>query len=156
MVLAIEVAPAEGFLELNAGFVPVANDVPLMLGVGLRFEDTHELFGRLGYFVSGDDVGHLLGVAGYRLVLRPGHLVRPFVGALVAGLPATCTHDGRGRPSCSGEPLFILSALGGVRLDLWPWLSLAASLLLGADTYPNPFGMVELGATFSWPAGRGE
>jgi hypothetical protein len=151
VLLTAQAAPPEGFVELTGGFVPNANDVPLMVGAGLRFAEVHELWARLGSFTTGDDVRHFFGVAGYKLVLRPRRVVRPFFGALVAGLPATCGHDADGRPSCTGEPLFILSATGGVRFELVPWLGISAALLLGADTFPNPFGMVELGVTFSYP-----
>jgi len=153
LVLALLAAsePPALFAEGSAGFVPNASDVPVMIGVGVRFAEVHELWARIGWFTTGDDVNHALGVGGYRLVLRPHRLVRPYVGALVAGLPATCGHDSRGRPSCTGEPLFILSATGGVRFEPVPWLGLQAGLLLGADTYPNPFGMVDLAVTFAFP-----
>jgi hypothetical protein len=151
-----EAAPptADVFVELNAGFVPFANDVPLMLGAGVRLAQHHEVWVRAGWMPTGDDVGHAFGLTGYRYVFRPDRLVRPFAGALVAGLPATCGHDAEGRPSCTSTPLFIFSAVGGLRLQLAGSFDLSAALMLGTDSYPNPFGMVELGATFYWPFGH--
>lgn len=138
-------------VDLTTGFVPYANDVPIMPGAGLRLADVHEIWGRLGYMPSGDDVGHAFGVGGYRLVLRPGRGVRPYVGALTAGLPATCGHDAGGRPDCSARALFIFAATGGVRFEPVPWLGFSLGLSLGTDTYPNPFGMVETGVSFAIP-----
>lgn len=70
-----------------------------------------------------------------------------------------CRRAARGRrtiswapvPSCVPPPLFIFSATGGVRFEPVPWLGFSAALLLGVDSYPNPFGMVELGVTFVLP-----
>jgi hypothetical protein len=138
-------------VDVTGGFVPYANDVPLMVGAGVRFADIHEVWGRLGYMPNGDDVGHAFGVGGYRVVLRPGRVVRPFLGGLVAGLPATCGHDREGRPDCSAKALFIFAAHGGVRFEPTPWLGLSLGLSLGTDTYPNPFGMVEAGVSFAIP-----
>jgi hypothetical protein len=137
--------------DTAVGFVPFANDVPLMLGAGVRFAEIHEVWARGGYMSVGDDVRHGFGVAGYRAVLRPQKLFRPVLGALFAGLPATCTHDAGGHPVCSPPPLFIFAALGGVRIEPNPWLGVSAILQLGTDTHPNPFGMVELGLTFALP-----
>ncbi len=138
-------------LDVAVGFVPVANDVPLIVGGGVRFGAIHEIFARGGYMPTGDDVGYGFGVLGYRAVFRPGELVRPVVGGYVAALPATCTHDDAGDPTCDPTALFIVSATGGLRLEPVPWLGLFALLSLGVDSYPNPFGMVELGATFALP-----
>jgi hypothetical protein len=138
-------------LELAEGFVPVANDIPLMAGAGLRFGDVHEIWARAGYMPIGDDVGHGFGCAGYRAALRPHKIVRPVLGGLFAGLPATCGHDAMGRPSCTSTPLFILAATGGVRIEPVPWLGLSAVILLGVDSYPNPFGMIEIAQTFALP-----
>ena len=71
----------------------------------------------------------------------------------LAGLPATCAHDGAGRPDCTPTALFIFAANGGVRFEPVPWLGLSLGLSLGTDTYPNPFGMVEAGLTFAIPVG---
>jgi hypothetical protein len=139
------------FIELASGFVPFANDVPLMVGIGVRAAGIHEVWARAGYMPVGDDIGHGFGAVGYRAALRPERLVRPIVGGLVAGLPATCAHDAQGRPRCARPPLFIFAAHGGVRLEPVPWLGFSALLSLGVDTYPNPFGMVELAASFALP-----
>lgn len=141
------------FAESVAGYVPVANDVPLMLGLGVRALDIHEVWTRVGYMPTGDDVGHGFAVVGYRAAFRPRHWIRPIVGAYFAGLPATCTHDEQGRPLCTPEPLFILSATGGIRLEPTPWFGAAFLLSLGADSYPNPFGMAELALSFALPLG---
>lgn len=138
-------------VDLAASFVPVANDVPLMVGIGVRAHDVHEVWARIGYIPVGDDVGHAFGVVGYRAALRPGRVVRPVVGGYFAGLPATCGHDAQGRPSCTPDPLFIFSAMGGVRVEPVPWLGVSGLLSLGMDSYPNPFGMVELAVTFALP-----
>lgn len=139
------------FAELASGFVPVANDVPLIAGIGVRVFDIHEVWARIGYMPVGDDVGHGFGVVGYRAVLRPGRVVRPILGGYFAGLPATCGHDAQGRPSCTPDRLFIFSATGGVRIEPRPWIGFSALLSLGLDSYPNPFGMVELASTFTLP-----
>ena len=138
-------------VDVTAGFVPFANDVPVMVGAGARIARIHEVWGRFGYMTTGDDVRVAFGVAGYRLALRPDKLVRPLFGAMFAGLPATCTHDAEGRPSCTGAPLFIFAATAGVRVEPVPWLGVSSVLSLGTYTYPNPFGMVELGVSFAWP-----
>ena len=117
----------------------------------MRVASIHEVWGRFGYMPNGDDVGHAFGVGGYRVVLRPGRVVRPFFGGLFAGLPATCGHDSAGRPDCTSKALFIFAATGGVRFEPVPWLGLSVGLSLGTDTYPNPFGMVEAGVTFVIP-----
>jgi hypothetical protein len=138
-------------VDVTSGFVPYANDAPIMVGAGLRFASIHEVWGRFGYMPNGDDVGHAFGVLGYRAVLRPDRVVRPFLGALSAGLPATCGHDSAGRPDCTSKSLFIFAATGGVRFEPEPWLGLSLALSLGTDTYPNPFGMVEAGVSFALP-----
>jgi hypothetical protein len=138
-------------VDVTSGFVPYANDVPIMPGAGLRVASVHEAWGRVGYMPNGDDVGHAFGVVGYRAVLRPDRVVRPFLGGLAAGLPATCGHDGAGRPDCTSKALFIFAATGGVRFEPAPWLGLSLALSLGTDTYPNPFGMVEAGVSFAIP-----
>lgn len=138
-------------VEAAVGFVPYANDVPTMLGLGLRLASVHEVWARAGYMPTGDDRGYGFGVAGYRAVFRPARRVRPTVGGLFAALPATCGHDAAGRPSCAPDPLFILAATGGVRLEPVPWLGVTATLSLGVDSYPNPFGMVEVAVTVALP-----
>jgi hypothetical protein len=138
-------------LELAESFVPFVNDIPLMVGPGIRFGDVHEIWMRVGYIPVGDDVGHAFGCAGYRAALRPNKVVRPVIGGLFAGLPATCGHDAEGRPSCTSTPLFILAATGGVRIEPVPWLGLSAVLSFGVDSYPNPFGMIEIVQTFALP-----
>jgi hypothetical protein len=140
------------FVEVAGGFVPYANDVPIMVGAGARLAGIHEVWARFGYMTTGDDVELGFGVVGYRLVLRPRKFVRPLFGGLVAGLPATCTHDALGQQACSRVPLFISAATAGVRVEPKPWLGLFTVLSLGTDTYPNPFGMVELGVSLSWPS----
>lgn len=140
------------FVEAASAFVPFAIDVPLMLGGGVRLGGVHELWARGGYIPTGDDVGHGFGVGGYRAVLRPGKVVRPLIGGLVAGLPATCTHDAMRQPVCTDTPLFIFAATVGVRFEPEPWLGISSVLTLGNDTYPNPFGMMEIDVTFLLPA----
>jgi hypothetical protein len=140
-------------VDATTGFVPYANDVPIMVGAGVRLASIHEIWGRFGYMPNGDDVGHAFGVGGYRVVLRPGKVVRPFLGGLTAGLPATCGHDGKGEPDCTSKALFIFAASGGVRFEPLPWLGVSLALSLGTDTYPNPFGMVEAGLGFAIPVG---
>jgi hypothetical protein len=140
------------FVDVTVGFVPYANDVPLMLGAGIRFADIHELWARVGFIIGvGDDRGYTFGSAGYRLALRPHRLVRPIFGGLVAGLGATCTHDALGQPSCTATPLFIFAATGGIRLEPVPWFGVFTQLTFGTDTYPNPFGMLEVGLSFALP-----
>lgn len=84
-------------------------------------------------------------------MLRPGKVVRPLFGALAAGLPETCSHDDAGRPVCTKTPIFIFAAVGGVRIEPTPWFGIDTSIALGLDSYPNPFGMVELGVSFALP-----
>jgi hypothetical protein len=140
------------FVELAASFVPVANDIPLMAGAGVRVRRIHEVWTRVGYIpVGGDDGGHGFGVVGYRAALRPGRVVRPILGGFLGGLPASCSHDSLGRPACTPDLLFILSANGGVRIEPLPWLGFSALLSFGIDSYPNPFGMVELASSFALP-----
>jgi len=139
------------FLEFAASFVPYANDVPVMFGIGVRVAERHEFWGRIGYMPTGDDAGYGFGVLGYRAAFRPHRLVRPVVGALIARLPATCGHDAAGTPTCAPTTLFIFAATGGVRLEPVPWFGVAATLALGVDSFPYPFGMVEIAATFALP-----
>lgn len=142
------------FVEAGTAFIPYANDVPLMLSAGVRFARVHEVWLRGGFMPTGDDVRLGFGAAGYRFVLRPGHVVRPFFGGLFAGLPETCSHDAAGRPTCEKTPIFIFAATGGVRFEPAPWLGVALGLSFGLDSYPNPFGMVELGLSFALPVGK--
>jgi hypothetical protein len=158
VLLAVSLAPAVAvaqtsavLVEASTGFVPYANDVPIMVGVGSRFLDVHEVWGRFAYMPNGDDVGHAFGVVGYHAVLRPGRVVRPMFGALTAGLPATCGHHANGTPDCTSKALFIFAATGGVRFEPERWMGLWLALSLGTDTYPNPFGMVETGVSFAIP-----
>lgn len=139
------------FVELSSAWVPYANNVPLMASLGLRFADVHEVWARAGYMPVGDDAGHGFGALGYRAALRPRRVVRPLVGGLFAALPATCAHDDAGNPVCTGDPLFVLAATGGVRFEPAQWFGVSATLALGIDSYPNPFGMIELAATFALP-----
>lgn len=142
----------ELFVEGGAAFVPFAIDVPLMVGGGVRLARTHELWTRFGFMPTGDDQGRGFVCGGYRAVLRPGKLVRPVLGGLIAGLPATCFHDAMRQPSCTATPLFIFAATLGVRFEPTPWLGVASVVTLGNDSYPNPFGMMELDVTFLVPA----
>ncbi|UQA58681.1 hypothetical protein [Polyangium aurulentum] len=137
--------------DVAGGFVPYVNDVPLMAGAGFRVGGVHEIWARAGYQPTGDDAGYGFGCAGYRAALRPHSVVRPVLGGLVAGLPATCSHDSAGRRICTDTPLFILAATGGVRIEPTPWLGFSAVLSLGVDSYPMPFGMIEIGQTFVLP-----
>lgn len=138
-------------VDLAVGFVPVANDVPLILGAGIRVARIHEIFARAGYMPLGDDVGYGFGVVGYRAALLPYEPWRPIVGGFVAALPATCTHDALGHPSCMPNAFFVFAATGGARWEPLPWLGVFALLSLGVDSYPNPFGMIELGTTLALP-----
>ena len=139
------------FVEVGTAFIPYANDVPLMIGGGVRFARYHEIWARAGYIPTGDDFHLGFGVAGYRAVFRPNKRVRPFIGGLVAGLPQTCTHDDQGKQTCTPTTLIIFAASGGVRIEPVPWLGIAASLALGSDTHPFPFGMIELTVSFALP-----
>jgi hypothetical protein len=136
------------FAEIATGFVPVANDVPILIGIGLRFARMHELWARAGTMPTGDDVGLRFGVGGYRIALRPDAVVRPIFGAFVAGLPDACGHDANGRRTCEGFPLLVFAGTAGVRLEPVPWFGVFAELALGLDSYPNPFGIVQLGLSF--------
>jgi hypothetical protein len=138
------------FAEASTAFIPHANDVPLMLSAGVRLAGIHELWLRGGFMPTGDDRNLGFGALGYRVVLRPGRVVRPLFGALAAALPETCSHDAAG-PVCTKTPIFIFSATGGLRIEPAPWLGINTSLALGLDSYPNPFGMVELGVSFALP-----
>jgi hypothetical protein len=147
---------SDAFLaEAAVAFVPYANDIPIMTGLGVRLANIHEIWVHGGFMPTGDDVGLGFGVLGYRAVLRPERFARPLLGAFVAGLPETCTHDASGEPTCSSSRLFIASATGGLRLEPTPWLGVSIALAAGVDTYPNPFGMIELGLTFALPLARG-
>ncbi len=139
------------FVELGVAFVPFAIDVPLVLGTGVRFAKVHELYARGGYIPTGDDTGLGFIVSGYRVVLRPHKIVRPTFGVLVAGLPETCFHDAARRPSCTDRPLFVFAATAGVRFEPTPWLGISSVLTLGSDSYPNPFGMMEVVVSFALP-----
>jgi hypothetical protein len=139
------------FVEASTAFIPHANDVPLMLSAGVRLASIHELWLRGGFMPTGDDRNLGFGALGYRAVLRPGRVVRPLFGALAAGLPETCSHDAAGNPTCTRTPIFIFAAVGGVRIEPTPWLGVNTSLAIGLDSYPNPFGMVELGVSFALP-----
>lgn len=138
-------------VDVSTAFVPFANDVPIMLGAGVRFARFHEIWGRAGYMPTGDDVRLGFGVLGYRAALRPGKLVRPIFGGLAAGLPETCGHDAQRNPSCERVPLFIFAATAGVRFEPTPWLGLFTDIAFGIDSYPNPFGMIEAGVSFALP-----
>jgi hypothetical protein len=138
-------------LEVAGGFVPCVNDVPLMAGAGVRLGGVHEIWARAGYQPVGDDAGYGFGCLGYRAALRPGRVVRPVLGGLVAGLPATCGHDDAGRPVCTPTPIFVFAATRGVRVEPVPWMGFSALLSLGLDSYPYPFGMIELAQTFVLP-----
>jgi hypothetical protein len=52
---------------------------------------------------------------------------------------------------CTKTPIFIFAATGGLRVEPLPWLGVQLTVSLGLDSYPNPFGMVELGVTFALP-----
>jgi hypothetical protein len=150
------------FTEAAAAFIPYANDLVMMVGVGLRLAEIHELWARVGYIPIGDDTGYGVGSGGYRVAFRPRRIVRPLLGVLLAGESATCDHNMYGRPTCSPTPLFIFSGTVGVRLEPVPWLGIATTLAAGTDSYPHPFGMLELAVSFALPqhephdAGRGK
>jgi hypothetical protein len=137
--------------ELGEAFVPVANDIPLMAGAGLRFGGVHEIWARGGYIPVGDDGGYGFACGGYRAAFRPTKIVRPLAGGLFAGLPASCSHDDMGRPVCTPDVLFIWAAQGGVRIEPVRWFGFSAVLSFGLDSYPNPFGMIEIVQTFVLP-----
>ena len=139
------------FVDVTTSFVPYANDVPIMVGIGVRFARCHELWARAGYIPVGDDRRYGVGSGGYRVALRPRKIVRPIFGGLVAAVPAICDHDAQGRTLCTPTPLFILAGTAGVRLEPVPWLGLFSALTIGTDSYPHPFGMVELGVSFAMP-----
>jgi hypothetical protein len=44
-----------------------------------------------------------------------------------------------------------LRSTAAVRFEPTPWLGLSLMLSFGVDSYPNPFGMVELGVSFFIP-----
>jgi hypothetical protein len=152
-VLSPSLARAEphALLDVSAGFVPIANDVPLMLSVGLQVLSRHEVWFRGGYMAVGDDKALGLLAAGYRFAMWPDQIVRPIFGGLAAWLPESCTHDHQGNPSCERVPLGVFAATAGVRFDVQPTLGIFVQLHLGIDTYPNPFGMFEAGITFVLP-----
>lgn len=135
--------PASAFVEFATSFVPYANDAPFMLGGGVRIANRHEIWARGGYVLTGDDRRLGFATGGYRYALRPGKLVRPVLGTLVAVIPETCGHDALGNPDCQKKPLFIFAGTAGVRFELSEGFAVAATLTLGTDSYPNPFGMIE-------------
>lgn len=139
------------FVEASTAFIPYANDVPLMLSGGVRFAKLHEVWLRGGFMPTGDDVRLGFGAVGYRAVLRPMHVLRPFFGGLFAGLPETCSHDANGNPTCAKTPIFIFAATAALRVEPIPAIGINLSLSFGLDSYPNPFGMVELGVSFALP-----
>lgn len=139
------------FADVTTGFVPVANDFPIMIGAGLRFARIHEVWARAGSMPTGDDVGLRFGVGGYRLALRPDAIVRPIFGGLIAGLPNACGHDASGKRTCEGYPLVIFAATAGLRVEPKPWVGIFAEIALGVDSYPNPFGIVQVGISFFVP-----
>lgn len=142
------------FIEPSTAFIPYANDVPLMLSAGVRVAKMHEMWLRAGYMPTGDDIRLGFGATGYRIVLRPERVVRPFFGGLFAGLPESCTHDAAGNPTCTKVPIFIWSATAGLRIEPVPAVGINLSLSIGIDSYANPFGMVELGVSFALPLGH--
>lgn len=141
-------------MEPSTAFIPYANDVPIMLSAGVRVAKLHEMWIRGGYMPTGDDVRLGFGATGYRVVLRPEKVLRPFFGALFAALPETCSHDSMGNPTCTKAPIFIWSAVAGLRIEPHPVVGIDVSIALGVDSYANPFGMVELGFSFAYPLGR--
>lgn len=140
------------FVEALVGFSPIFNDVPLMVGLGVRVADVHELWARAGVFVNGWDIGYGIGAIGYRAALRPRRRVRPLVGAFIAGEPATCTGlTSAGHPMCHPDPLFYFAANGGLRLEPRPWLGVLSTLSIGVDSIGFPFGMIEVGMSLALP-----
>ncbi len=140
------------FVEAFVGFSPIFNDVPLMLSIGVRIADIHEVWARAGFFANGWDVGYAIAAVGYRAALRPHRLVRPLVGFLIAGEPATCTGiSPTGHPMCSSEPLFYFAANGGLRLEPRPWLGILSTLSIGVDSIGFPFGLIDFGVSFALP-----
>ena len=140
------------FVEAFVGFSPIFNDVPLMLSVGVRIADVHEVWARAGFFANGWDVGYAIAGVGYRAALRPHRIVRPLVGVLIAGEPATCTGiTSTGHPMCSPNPLFYFAANGGLRLEPRPWLGILSTLSIGVDSIGFPFGLIDLGVSFALP-----
>ena len=139
------------FADATAVFIPYANDLLLMIGAGVRIAGIHELWARAGYIALGDDTRYGIGSGGYRVALRPQRMVRPVLGALVAGEAATCDHDASGHPVCTPTALFILAGTAGVRIEPVPWLGLATAVALGTDSYPHPFAMLELGVSIALP-----
>ena len=139
------------FVEALVGFSPIFNDVPLMVGLGVRIADIHEPWARAGFFANGWDVGYAIAAVGYRAALRPRRLVRPLVGAFIAGEPATCTGIANGHPVCHPTPLFYFAANGGLRLEPRPWLGFLSTLSIGIDSIGFPFGMIEVGVSLALP-----
>ncbi len=138
-------------VELSTGFVPEANDVPMMLSAGLRLAGAHEVWVRGGYMPTGDDAGLGFFALGYRVVLRRDRWLRPILGGLGAVLPEQCTHDAERRPTCDRVPLFVVAATAGLRIEPVRTLGFYAQVALGMDSYPNPFGMAEAGMTVVLP-----
>ncbi len=138
-------------VEVSTGFVPEANDVPMMLSAGLRLGGAHEAWIRGGYMPTGDDAGLGFFALGYRVVLRRDRWLRPILGGLGAALPEQCTHDAARRPTCERVPLFVVAATAGLRIEPVRTLGFYAQVALGMDSYPNPFGMAEAGMTVVLP-----
>lgn len=123
-----------------------------MLSIGVRIADIHEVWARGGFFANGWDVGYTLAAVGYRAALRPRRLVRPLVGALIAGEPATCTGiSPTGHPMCSRHPLFYFAANAGLRLEPRPWLGILSTLSIGVDSIGFPFGLIDFGVSLALP-----
>lgn len=140
------------FVEAFVGFSPIFNDVPLMLSLGVRIADIHEVWARAGLFANGWDVGYTIAAVGYRAALRPRRRVRPLVGALIAGEPATCTGiSPTGHPMCSPHPLFYFAANGGLRVEPRPWLGILSTLSIGVDSIGFPFGLIDFGISLALP-----
>ena len=139
------------FADVLTAFVPYANDVPVMMGGGVQVALRHEIFAHVGLFPTGDDRGYGVAEIGYRYATRPGKWLRPLFGGRIAAVPATCGHDDVGRPQCVAQGLFIFAASVGLRVEPQPWIAVSSSLSIGVDSYPNPFGMVDVGLTFPLP-----